>query len=107
MRLTFFIGQAERQAVNTVIQGSAADIAKMAMVNCERELQEIFSKTKNKPKLVLHLHDEIMYEVPLKYTKKVAKILKKNMETALKLSVPLPVKLKTGSSWGDMKEYSL
>lgn len=93
--------------MNTVIQGSAADIAKSAMLNTEKELQEIFSKTKNKPKLVLHLHDELMYEVPSKYTKKVAKILKKNMENCFHLSVPLPVKLKTGTSWGDMKEFLL
>lgn len=102
-----FAGQAERQAVNTIIQGSAADIAKAAMVNVERELQGIFSKTKFKPKLVLHLHDELIYEVPLKYLRKVSQVVKKNMENSVKLSVPFPVKLKSGNSWGDMKEYFL
>lgn len=101
------LGQAERQAVNTVIQGSAADIAKVAMINSERELQEVFFKTKHKPKLVLHLHDELIYEVPKKYTRKVAKIIKKNMENSVQLSVPFPVKVKTGISWGEMKEYNL
>lgn len=99
--------QAERQAVNTVIQGSAADVVKVAMVNIEHELQEIFCKTKNKPMLVLHLHDELIYEVPSKYLNKVGKVIKKNMENSLQLSVPLPVKLKIGSSWGDMREYNL
>ncbi|XP_018568952.2 DNA polymerase theta [Anoplophora glabripennis] len=99
--------QAERQAVNTTVQGSAADIAKKAMVKIEQELQEVFSKTKNKPKLVLHLHDELMYEVPTKYVKKVGKIIKKNMENCVQLSVPFPVKLKSGVSWGEMTEYIL
>lgn len=75
------------------------------MIAIERELQEIFRKTKNQPKLVLHLHDELVYEVPTKYTRKVAKIIKKNMENSVQLSVPLPVKLKIGNSWGDMEEY--
>lgn len=77
------------------------------MYNIELELEEIFHKTKNKPKLVLHLHDELMYEVPVKYTRKVAKVIKKNMENSVQLSVPFPVKVKTGISWGEMKEYSL
>ncbi|KAJ8948378.1 hypothetical protein NQ314_008417 [Rhamnusium bicolor] len=100
-------GQAERQAVNTTVQGSAADIAKKAMVKIEQELQDVFGKTKNKPKLVLHLHDELMYEVPSKYLRKVARIVKRNMENSVQLSIPFPVKLKTGKSWGQMTEYIL
>ncbi|KAG5899170.1 hypothetical protein JTB14_029004 [Gonioctena quinquepunctata] len=98
-------GQAERQAVNTIVQGSAADIAKKAMVEVEKEIQNIFCKTKNRPRLVLHLHDEIIYEVPTKYIRKVAKIVKKNMEHSVVLSVPFPVKLKTGKSWGSLSEF--
>lgn len=102
-----FLGQAERQAVNTIIQGSAADLVKVAMIKVENELEQIFHKTKSKPKMVLYLHDELMYEVPNKYLRKVAKIIKKNMEDSIKLSVPFPVKLKVGKSWGAMTEFSL
>lgn len=93
--------------MNTVVQGSAADIAKKAMNQVEYELQEIFYKTKNKPKLVLHLHDELIYEVPTKYLRKVAKIIQKNMEGAVQLTIPFPVKLKSGPSWGELTEYRL
>lgn len=99
--------QAERQAVNTTVQGSAADIAKKAMVLIERNIEEKFRMSRKKPKLVLHLHDELLYEVPSKYLMVTAKILKKNMEQSVGLSVPFPVKLKTGPSWGEMKELSI
>ncbi|XP_023017282.2 DNA polymerase theta isoform X1 [Leptinotarsa decemlineata] len=100
-------GQAERQAVNSIVQGSAADIVKKAMVEVEKELQSIFYKTRSRPRIVLHLHDELIYEVPTKYIGKVAKIIKKNMENSMVLSVPLPVKIKTGKSWGFLCEYTL
>lgn len=60
-----------------------------------------------KPKLVLHLHDELLYEVPVKHLTNVAKIVKKCMEESVNLSIPLPVKLKTGPSWGQLKEFIL
>ncbi|XP_057670465.1 DNA polymerase theta isoform X1 [Diorhabda carinulata] len=97
-------GQAERQAVNTIIQGSAADIVKKAMLKIDLDLREVFHKAKSKPNLVLHLHDELIYEVPTKYLRKVAKIVKKNMETCVDLSVPFPVKLKSGFCWGNLTE---
>uniref|UniRef100_A0A6P7GLT1 DNA polymerase theta n=1 Tax=Diabrotica virgifera virgifera TaxID=50390 RepID=A0A6P7GLT1_DIAVI len=100
-------GHAERQAVNTTIQGSAADIVKKAMIKIEHDLQQMFHKAKNKPKMVLHLHDELIYEVPTKYLRKVAKVVKKNMENSVELSVPFPVKLKSGLCWGDMSEIVL
>lgn len=89
-----------------MVQGSAADMTKKAMIDVESELHEVFCKTKSKPKLVLHLHDELIYEVREKYVKKVAKIIKKNMEGSIKLSVPFPVKLKTGKSWGELNDYA-
>lgn len=93
--------------MNTTIQGSAADIAKKAMVIIARRLQESFQASASQPKLVLHLHDELLYEVPSKYLVSVAKIVKKCMEESVELSVPFPVKLKAGPSWGEMEEYSL
>lgn len=97
----FFIEQAERQAVNTYIQGSAADIAKNAMVAINSNIQ----KSKFVAKLVLQLHDELIYEVPLKYKTEFAKILKNSMENSVELSIPFPVKLKSGSSWGALEEF--
>ncbi|CAG9823805.1 unnamed protein product [Phaedon cochleariae] len=100
-------GQAERQAVNTVVQGSAADIAKKAMVKIDNAMQECFVNTKSKPEPVLHLHDEIIYQVPVKYLRKSAIIVKENMENVMKLSIPLPVKIRTGESWGSMSEMRI
>lgn len=100
--------QAERQAVNTTIQGSAADIAKSAILRMERNLVKNQSKLKtdnnpnNSVDLVLHLHDELLYEVPSKISSKVVQILTLSMEKSAKLSVPLRVKVKMGRSWGTM-----
>lgn len=102
--------KAERQAINTKIQGSAADIAKMAMLRMERNVLKYQDRIKiNMPDcpltwvhLVLHLHDELMYEVPVDRVSNVAKILKSSMENCAQLKVPLKIKMKTGSSWGDM-----
>lgn len=102
-----FLDQAERQAVNSTIQGSAADIAKKAMIIVERNIQEKFKASKKRPKLVLHLHDELIYEVPSKYLPTFVRILRRSMETCISLSVPFPVKMKSGPSWGDLKEIEL
>lgn len=95
-------GQAERQAINTMIQGSAADIAKNAMVLVERNFAN--ETIKPVPRLVLHLHDELLYEVPSVHVRKAALILKRAMEQSVKLSISFPVKLKSGLSWGEMVE---
>lgn len=55
-------------------------------------------------KLVLHLHDELFYEVSEVYWKEIAKILSKSMENCVSLNVPLLVKVKIGSNWGELKE---
>ncbi|KAI4459665.1 dna polymerase i [Holotrichia oblita] len=99
--------QAERQAVNTTIQGSAADIAKNAMVVIENHIQEKFKTSRNKPKLILQLHDEFLYETPEKYANTLAKILKRCMENSVQLEIPFPVKIKQGKSWGSLKELNL
>ena len=113
--------QAERQAVNTTVQGSAANIAKTAMVNVDRRLREKFPavipyrlRTGNDnfsieagAVLVLQLHDELIYEVAAKDLASVAQLVKHEMEHAVDLSRPLPVKLRTGSSWGELQPYDL
>ncbi|XP_045469101.1 DNA polymerase theta [Harmonia axyridis] len=93
---------AERQAVNTTIQGSAADLVKNAMKRIEDSFNDNF-ESKEKPTLVLHLHDELLFEVNRKYLSKTAHLLKKCMES-VSLSVPFPVKLKIGESWGTLRE---
>lgn len=96
--------QAERQAINTTIQGSAADIAKYAILRMERNLLKYRAALQSDTiDLVLHLHDELLYEVPSKKCDKVVKILKSSMENCAKLLVPLQVKVKKGKSWGIMQ----
>lgn len=87
----------ERVAMNAPIQGSAADIIKIAMINVYYELKE-----KNmKSKLILQVHDELVVETFVEEKEQVAEILKRGMESAILLSVPLTVEVKTGSTWYD------
>lgn len=89
----------ERMAMNTPIQGSAADIIKVAMVKVYFEL-----KNRNlKSKLILQVHDELIVETHRDEIEEVKKLVKDNMEKAVKLSVPLKVDMQTGDSWYDTK----
>jgi DNA polymerase theta len=100
--------QAERQAVNTTIQGSAADIAKSAIIRMNKNLCKHREQLQNEPvDLILHLHDELIYEVPKSQLRKAAKLLKVSMEKSVQLSVPLIVKVKAGRSWGELEEMHL
>ncbi|XP_077294187.1 DNA polymerase theta [Arctopsyche grandis] len=94
---------AERQAVNTTIQGSAADILKSAMISVQHKVNELHNELSN-IKLVLLLHDELVYELPENKVYNFLEILKESMEKTLKLNVPLPVKVKFGKSWGNLHE---
>ncbi|MBD3264252.1 MAG: DNA polymerase I [Candidatus Omnitrophica bacterium] len=91
---------ARRQAVNTPIQGSCADLIKLAMVKIYNELKKLNLKTK----LILQIHDELIFDVPEEEVEEVRVLIKKNMETALELKVPVKVNLKAGSNWGQMQE---
>ena len=89
----------ERAAMNTPIQGTAADIIKIAMV-------KVYDALKLKcpsAKLILQVHDELICEVPKEDSEKAAQILKEEMENAVKLSVPLRADVKIGESWYDTK----
>ncbi|KAH8358548.1 hypothetical protein KR093_000848, partial [Drosophila rubida] len=102
--------QAERQAVNSSIQGSAADIAKQAILSMEKSIERYGQKlglAQNAVNFVLHLHDELIFEVPVDKAKKVAKILSLTMENCVKINVPLKVKLKIGRSWGELQEVKV
>ncbi|XP_011187693.2 DNA polymerase theta isoform X1 [Zeugodacus cucurbitae] len=102
---------AERQAINSTIQGSAADIAKSAILRMEKNIEKYRDKlgiTSSKAvRFVLHIHDELVFELPTEKAKKVAKILSLTMENCVKLSVPLKVKLKMGRSWGELQDIKL
>lgn len=89
----------ERVAMNAPIQGSAADIIKIAMIRVYNSLKEKAPKSK----LILQVHDELIVEAHIDETEKVKEILKYEMENAFPLSVPLTVDLNTGTSWYDAK----
>ncbi|MBP5274316.1 MAG: DNA polymerase I [Abditibacteriota bacterium] len=92
---------AERAAVNMPFQGSAADIIKKAMINLEKSLKNTDSK------LLLQIHDELVVEAPYQKWKETAAIVKKEMESAYGLLVPLICDVKQGSSLGDMQPAEL
>lgn len=88
-----------RAAMNTPIQGTAADIMKIAMINVLREL-----KSRNmKSKIVLQVHDEMMIEAPLEEVDNVKDILQRCMESACKLNVPLIAEVSEAANWYDCK----
>ena len=89
----------ERVAMNSPIQGSAADIMKIAMIKVYKELQ----KQGLEAKIVLQVHDEMMIEAPISEADKVEEILKSNMESAAKLEVPLVAEVSRAESWYDCK----
>ncbi len=89
----------ERMAMNTPIQGSAADIIKLAMVNVDSELKRRGLKSK----LILQVHDELIIEACKDEVEEVKVLLKELMENAIPLNVPLKVDMETGDSWYDTK----
>lgn len=89
----------ERIALNTPIQGTAADIIKIAMLDVYRELE----KRKLKTKLILQIHDELILEAPLDEVDEVKEILRSKMENAIELKTKLLVDLEVGDSWYDAK----
>ncbi|XP_064142893.1 DNA polymerase theta isoform X4 [Loxodonta africana] len=127
---------AERQAINTTVQGSAADIVKTATVNIQKQLETFHLTFKSHghregmlrsdrrgllPRgrlpgmfcpvrggfFILQLHDELLYEVAEEDVVQVAQIVKSEMENAIKLSVKLKVKVKIGASWGALKDFDV
>ena len=88
-----------RVAMNTPIQGTAADIMKIAMIKVYNTLKE----RKLKAKLLLQIHDELLIESPLEEKEEVKKILKESMENAAELKVPLKVELNEANTWYDVK----
>ena len=89
----------ERLAVNTVIQGTAADIIKIAMVRCDALLRERAMRTR----LVLTIHDELLFEGPENEVPEAAELVRREMEGAFALDPPLKVDVGVGDNWLEAK----
>lgn len=89
----------ERAAMNMPLQGSSADIIKIAMINVHKALE----KARLKTRLILQVHDELVLDAPKEEAQRAGEILKTEMENAVKLKVPLTVDVHTGENWYDAK----
>ncbi|HEY6041427.1 MAG TPA: DNA polymerase I, partial [Anaerolineae bacterium] len=91
--------RAEREAINHPIQGSAADIIKLAMVNLHRELQRFQTR------MLLQVHDELVFEAPEAEVDKIAPVVRDVMENSYKMDVRLKTDIKVGQNWDRMKAW--
>ncbi|MFA5059856.1 MAG: DNA polymerase I [Candidatus Omnitrophota bacterium] len=91
---------AQRQAINTPVQGSAADLLKLAMINIQNELEKNCSESK----MIITVHDELVFDVVEKEREALTVMIRDKMEHALSLSVPLKASVKIGRNWLDMQE---
>ncbi len=87
----------ERVAVNAPIQGTSADITKLAMIELDKEL----GKTKSAAKMILQVHDELLFEVPEGEAEELCALVKEKMENVVKLDVPLSVEANIGGNWDE------
>ncbi|OGO24919.1 MAG: DNA polymerase I [Chloroflexi bacterium RBG_16_50_9] len=90
---------AERMAINMPVQGTSADIIKVAMINLCREMEQ----KRLKSRMLLQVHDELVFEVPKEELEAMRRLVAEVMSSAVKLSVPLKVDTKIGKNWGEMK----
>ncbi len=93
---------AERTAVNTIIQGSAADLMKLAMLAVYRRLK----REQHPARMLLQIHDELIFETPAGAVDYLAKLLREEMSGVYQLRVPLKVDVKAGPNWADTKEIA-
>jgi len=91
---------AERQAINAPMQGTAADIIKIAMVKISRQL----AKHKLSSTMIMTVHDELVFDVPQEEVKKMVPLVRQEMEEAMDLSVPMKVSAKVGRNWLEMEK---
>jgi len=85
----------EREAVNMPIQGTNADLIKIAMINLHHDLREQRMQTR----MILQVHDELVFEVPVEELERAKRLIKEKMEGVAKLSVPIKVEMKIGKNW--------
>jgi DNA polymerase-1 len=90
---------AQRQAVNTPIQGSASDLIKLAMIEIHKQIKQRNLKSR----MILQIHDELVFDMPLKEQKELVGLIKDRMENVLKLDVPIKVDIKKGQNWLEME----
>ncbi len=95
--------EAERMAINMPVQGTAADIMKLAMIKVTQGLSQISPRSK----MILQVHDELVFEADGREVKKVARFVKETMEEAVKLEVPLLAAVEVGDNWGEMEKLKL
>ena len=91
---------AQRQAVNTPVQGSAADLIKLAMINIQKELEQKSFESK----MIITVHDELVFEVPDQEKDRMIALVRNQMENPIKLTVPIKASVKVGRNWLDLKE---
>ena len=94
----------ERAAINAPIQGSAAEIMRLAMIRIDKKLKE---QKLNKTKMLLQIHDELIFESPKNEVKKISKVIIEEMSSVAEsdqhsFSIPLTVDLNTGENWGTL-----
>ncbi|MCE9586478.1 DNA polymerase I [Candidatus Uhrbacteria bacterium] len=92
--------QAERMAINMPVQGSEADLIKLAMIEIAKKLSDVSPASH----MLLQVHDELLFEVPIKDVEKVATFAKGIMEDVKEVDVPIVVESKAGKNWEEMKE---
>jgi DNA polymerase-1 len=97
------LNQPEREAVNMEIQGSAADLMKLAMLGVHRRLRDDTFEAR----MLLTVHDELVFEAPPGEVKRLAKMVREEMSGAMKLTVPLAVDVAAGPNWLDVEEVAV
>ena len=90
---------AQRAAINMPIQGTAADIIKIAMIQIMDRMDDLNMRSK----MILQVHDELIFEVPREELDQMSEIVMELMPSSMTLAVPLAVELKTGDNWGDLE----
>ena len=85
-------------AMNTPLQGTAADVMKLAMLKVQKSLDEFFPTTR----MLLQIHDELLLEVPNQDVTAIQDILQRDMSDVCKLEVPLQINVSVGRTWGDV-----
>ena len=94
---------AERAAINMPIQGTAADIIKIAMIRIMDRMTELEMRSK----MILQVHDELIFEVPREELDSMSEMVRELMPASLELAVPVVVELKTGDNWGDLEQAAV
>jgi DNA polymerase-1 len=91
---------AERMAINSPLQGTAADIIKVAMIHIQNRIEELTLSTK----MIMQVHDELVFEVPEEELQNATPMIQKEMENVMELSVPLRVSIYSGKNWAEVHE---